>query len=120
MDFNGTRALVTGASSGIGAVFARELANKGADLVLVARPEAKLEELASQIRERHPGRSVEVLPADLAEMGASARLVAQLVERGLQIDVLINNAGFGMFARLHEADAGRVSEMVQLNVTSLT
>lgn len=113
------RALVTGASSGIGEVFARELCRRGADLVLVARRQQKLEELASELRDGER-RSIEVVPADLSQPRASGQLVGELQRRGLRIDVLINNAGFGLFGRLSETDPDRTSEQVQLNVVALT
>src|SRR5437660_4401228 len=100
------RALVTGASSGIGEVFARELCRRGADLVLVARREQKLEELASELRDGER-RSIEVVPSDLSQPRASEQLLEELQRRGLRIDVLINNAGFGLFGRLSEADRER-------------
>ncbi len=119
MDFKGSWALVTGASSGIGVVFARELAQRGANLVLVARSQDRLEVLAQELRGRF-GVSVEVLACDLSEPGAGAGMAARLAERGRQIDVLVNNAGFGLFAPLHEADPARIAQEVQLNVAALT
>lgn len=119
MDFAGRRALVTGASSGIGEVFARELAKRGANLVLVARSQDKLEALAQELQGRFQV-SVEVLACDLSEPGAGTALAARLGERDLQIDVLVNGAGFGLFAPLHELDPARVAEEVQLNVAALT
>ena len=119
MDFKGNRALVTGASSGIGEVFASELAKRGANLVLVARSLDKLEALADRLRGRF-GVSVEVLVCDLSEPGAGAALAARLAERGARTDVLINNAGFGLFGQLHEADPARTSRQVRLNVAALT
>jgi short-subunit dehydrogenase len=117
MDFNGTRALVTGASSGIGLVFARELARRGASLVLVARSQDKLEELARELR---PAVAVEVAAADLSEPGAGTALAARLAGQGHQVGMLVNNAGFGMFGPLHEADPQRIARQVQLNVAALT
>jgi short-subunit dehydrogenase len=119
MDFKGSCAVVTGGSSGIGEIFARELAERGANLVLVARSQDKLEALALELRGSFPV-SVEVVACDLSEPGAGTRLAAQLAERGLQIDVLVNNAGFGMFGQLHDADPARTSQQVQLNVAALT
>jgi uncharacterized protein len=119
MDFNGSRALVTGASSGIGAVFARELARRGAHLILAARTESKLYALAAELRE--PSRvSVDVLPVDLAQPGAGGRLAKDLAGRGLEPDVLVNNAGFGLFAPLHQADQGQIAQEIQVNVVALT
>jgi uncharacterized protein len=119
MEFKGNRALVTGASSGIGEVFARQLAERGANLVLAARSHDKLEALAQELHERF-GTSVEVLACDLSEPGAGSALAARLAEHDVQIDVLINAAGFGMFGQLHEADPARTSQQVRLNVDALT
>ena len=119
MDFNGQRALVTGASSGIGEVFARQLAERGANLVLAARSQDKLDALAQELQERF-GTSVEVRACDLSEPGAGAALAARLAERDVRIDVLINAAGFGLFGQLHEADPARTSQQVRLNVDALT
>lgn len=88
-------ALVTGASAGIGAAFARELAARGHALVLTARREDRLGALADELRERHSVR-VETVRADLAEPGASVALCAEIERRGIAVDVLINNAGYGV------------------------
>jgi len=119
MEFKGSCALVTGASSGIGEVFARELAGRGANLVLAARSRGKLEALASELRETAQV-SVHVEAVDLSEPGAGLALAARLGEQGLPIDVLINSAGFGLFGPLHEADPQRIAQAVQLNVAALT
>jgi short-subunit dehydrogenase len=118
MNYKGQRALVTGASSGIGAVFARELARRGADLVLVARSGNKLTALAAELNASF-GVSVDVAVADLARPAAADDLAAELSARDLQIDILVNNAGFGLFAPLHQADGGALSDMVALNVAAL-
>jgi short-subunit dehydrogenase len=119
VEFKGSRALVTGASSGIGEVFARELAARGANLVLVARSHDKLEALALELQGRFTS-SVEVLACDLSEPGAATGLAARLAARGLQIDVLVNSAGFGLFGPLHEADPAAIAREVQLNVAAVT
>lgn len=111
-------ALVTGASAGIGAQLAAVLAERGHDLVLVARGVAKMEALAARLREAHGG-SVTVVGCDLARPGAGAELEAELAARGLVVDVLVNNAGFGLRGRFAELDAARQVEMIQLNVTVL-
>ncbi|MDF2992212.1 MAG: short-chain dehydrogenase of various substrate specificity [Microbacterium sp.] len=85
-------ALITGASSGLGAEFARQLAARGADLVIVARDRAALEALAIEVRARH-GVQVDVLPADLLDEAALAVVEARLADG---VDVLVNNAGFGL------------------------
>lgn len=89
-------ALVTGASSGIGAEIAREYARRGKPLVLVARRADRLEALAAELR---PQVRVEVIAADLADPAAPARLHAECVARDLRIDTLVNNAGFGVPGR---------------------
>lgn len=90
-----TTALITGASSGLGAEYARQLAKRGSDLVLVARDETALEALARQLRTDHRVQ-VEVLPADLVEAGGIARVESRLGSREQPVDMLVNNAGFGL------------------------
>jgi hypothetical protein len=117
---SGRTALVTGASAGIGASFARALAAAGADLVLVARRADRLTEIADELRGGH-GRTVNVRSADIAERGAVARLAADLGTAGVTVDVLVNNAGVGLPARpLHEADPDALTKMLDLNVVALT
>jgi short-subunit dehydrogenase len=88
-------ALVTGASAGIGAAFARELAARGCSLVLTARRTDRLEELAAELKSRH-GAHAECIAADLADPAAPTALCAEIERRGIAIDVLINNAGYGV------------------------
>jgi short-subunit dehydrogenase len=118
MDFKGRVALVTGASSGIGAAFARELASRGADVVLVARSQDKLVALAEELSAQF-GVTADVAVADLAAPGAADKLASQLSRLDRQIDVLVNNAGFGLFAQLHEADGAALADMVRVNVSAL-
>jgi uncharacterized protein len=118
MEYKGQRALVTGASSGIGTVFARELARRGADLVLVARSEGKLAALADELSASY-GVTADVAAADLAKPSAATKLAESLLARDLQIDILVNNAGFGLFAPVHEADPVALADMVSLNVGAL-
>ena len=104
-------ALVTGASSGIGEAYARLLAAKGHDLVVVARNEEKLRSLEKELRV-----SVEVLPADLADAGELA-LVEKRAAEG--VDLLVNNAGFGTTGRFHELPLDKEDEEIRLNVTAV-
>ena len=110
----GKRALVTGASSGIGAAIARELAALGVDLVLTARRRDALEAVAATCT----GVKVEIITADLGKPDAAQALWAAATANG-QLDILINNAGFGYFRRFDEVDWARDAELVQLNMTSL-
>ncbi|HEY0974491.1 MAG TPA: SDR family oxidoreductase [Solimonas sp.] len=111
-------ALITGASSGIGAAFADALAAAGTDLILVARSTDKLEALAAQLRERH-GRRVDVLTADLSRPSAGIELAAAVAERGLSVDLLVNNAGFGEAGPFAKASLARVQQMLALNCAAV-
>lgn len=88
-------ALVTGASAGIGAAFARELAARGASLVLTARRAERLESLAAELREKH-GTRCECIAADLADPAGVEKLCVEIAHRGIAIDILVNNAGYGV------------------------
>lgn len=92
----GSTALVTGASAGIGREFARALAARGHGVTLVARRAERLEELATELRGEH-GVRVEVIPTDLADQDACDRLVEEVDHRGLVVEILVNNAGFGIY-----------------------
>jgi uncharacterized protein len=118
MTYTGRTALVTGASSGIGAAFARELAARGCDLVLVARREERLDALAAEIRSAH-GRTAHVVPADLARPGAAAAVRARTDELGLQVDLLVNNAGFGTYGPFETIDPARDRDLVQVGVATV-
>lgn len=115
--YRGRRALVTGASAGIGEAFAHALARRGMDLVLTARRAERLERLAGLLRGEH-GVEVRVVPADLAEPGEAARVWAEAGEGG-PIHLLVNNAGFGAKGRFDEIGRERQAEMVRLNCTAL-
>lgn len=111
--------LITGASAGIGRELALRFAEDGSDLVLVARREDRLEELGEFCRANH-GSRVEILARDLSAPRAGWALADDLAERGLSIDVLVNNAGFGLNGPVLELDLERQLHMIQLNVTTLT
>jgi short-subunit dehydrogenase len=111
-------ALITGASTGIGLDLAR-LAARDFDLIIIARDRAKLEQVAAQLEEQH-GNRVHVIPADLAHAEAPARLFAEIGQRGLRVDALINNAGFGAYGAFVDGDAQTELEMIHVNVTAVT
>lgn len=113
-------ALVTGASSGLGADLARELARDGHNLVLVARREALMQAMAVELHAAHRVR-VTVISANLGVLDAASRLAAELERRGIvALDVLVNSAGFGDYMSFAQAEPTRLSEMIQLNVSVLT
>lgn len=112
--FRGRRALVTGASSGIGADLARQLAQRGADLVLTARRQDRLDSLAAECRLF--GVTAETAAADIAD--EAGRLA--LAERFPTIDILVNNAGLGVFGAFAEAEWARTEAMLAVNITALT
>src|SRR3954452_13999393 len=108
-------ALVTGASSGIGVEIARQLAQRGHGLVLVARRAEKLQELADELSSTTSVR-VEVLPADLTDLEARSGLVGGIAELGLTVDILVNNAGFSTMGPIRSADPMREVDMIRTNV----
>jgi short-subunit dehydrogenase len=112
--FAGTWALVTGASSGLGAELARSLAHRGANLVLTARSEDRLVELANDLR-RVNGIETHVISNDLGVHGGAERLLQRVTELGVPVAHLINNAGFGSAGALSTLDPKREDEMVRLN-----
>ncbi len=109
-------ALITGASSGIGAELAKMCAAGGYDLILLARGTARLEELAARLARAH-GIAARVLSADLADPGAPPAIFAET--RGTDIDILINNAGFGVQGPYAQTDWSAEARMIQVNVTAL-
>lgn len=115
-ELRGKRALVTGASSGIGRAIARELAARGVDLVLTARRKAALDEVAAECGAM--GVRVDVITADLG-LPAAGSVLWKLASAGGAIDICINNAGFGYFRPFADIEWARDAEMVQLNITSL-
>jgi len=111
-------ALVTGASSGIGAEVARQLASRGHSLVLVARREERLRTLATELSSENDVQT-EVIAADLGDEAERDRLESELSERGRGVEVLVNNAGFGHQADFARSPRERMVEMVRLNVEAV-
>ena len=118
MNLQQKTALVTGASSGIGEAFAYLLASKGTNLVLVARNERKLKQIASDITSKH-GVTVKVYGKDLSQPNAASELLQQTTADSLTVDLLINNAGFGKWGPFEAFTMATYQEMIQLNVTAL-
>jgi uncharacterized protein len=116
-EYRGRRALITGASAGIGAAFAEQLAARGMDLVLNARRADRLRSLAERLSSAY-SVNVAVAEEDLSRDGAAEQLWSQAREQG-PIHLLVNNAGFGAHGEFHEMDLARQSEMVRLNCTAL-
>jgi short-subunit dehydrogenase len=112
-------ALVTGASGGIGLDLVRLLAADGHDVVLVARSAGRLEEIAAEVSGRFKVRC-EVVPADLSRPEGIEAVMAALSQKGLEVEVLINNAGFGLFGHFATTELGKELEMIQLNIATLT
>ena len=110
-------AVVTGASSGLGALFAEKLAQRGLPLVLAGRDEARLTDVRERVQRLAPGIDVELVVGDLGSQAGAEALVAVLQER--VIDVLVNNAGFGTYGRLAEVDADRDRDLIAVNVDAL-
>jgi short-subunit dehydrogenase len=111
-------ALVTGASRGIGEAFARQLAARGLDLILVARSEDRLEALAGELSERH-GVTAHVVVADLARPSAAETVFAVTERLGVEVDLLVNNAGFAKAGDFSDLPLDVQADMVRLNVNTL-
>lgn len=111
-------ALITGASGGLGVAFAHELAARGYDIVLTARSEAPMQEVADELTQKH-GSVVTIIPLDLSVPGSAGELVRQLDERAIAPDVLVNNAAFGLHGTFVDLDLERLTSMLQLNMASL-
>src|SRR5260370_31377082 len=113
-NWRGKWALITGASSGIGVALAEELASGGAKLVLTARRKDRLDELARRLAAAYKIDTA-VLPADLVDSSAPEEIFAFTKEKGIEIDLLINNAGFGQYGEFHSVEKQRLLDMVQVN-----
>lgn len=112
-------ALVTGASTGLGAEFARQLAARGMHLVLTARRMDLMEALANELHTTH-GTHCEIISADLSEPGEARRVLEAIHAKGIVIELLVNNAGFGIVGEVYHADVDRILELIRLNVSALT
>lgn len=112
-------ALITGASAGIGYEFALRLAERAYDLVLVARRRDRLEELAARVCGAHAGVRAEVVAADLADAAAPGAIAAAVADRGLAVDLLVNNAGFGTHGRFEELAPEHEHDEIEVNVQAL-
>lgn len=111
-------ALITGASSGIGETFARELASRQTDLILVARSQDKLTQLATELSSTHQIKT-EVVVQDLTEPNAGQAVFETVKEKGLNVDLLINNAGFGDYGAFGDRPLSKQLAMVQLNIMAV-
>jgi short-subunit dehydrogenase len=107
--------LITGASAGLGAEFARQCVRRGEPLALAARRRGRMEALAKEI-----GGEVRIFEADLSKAGAAASLIAELEAEGLSVGTLINNAGFGLAGKFADRPLAKLTEMIDLNVRTLT
>lgn len=118
LDFSHQTTIVTGASSGIGEAFARELARRHSDLVLVARRQGRLQTLASELEASH-GVRVTVISLDLSVPGAGRSLAADLAELQITVTGLVNNAGFGTDGPFHEEDPQLLTDEINVDVANL-
>ncbi|CAN5706864.1 SDR family oxidoreductase [soil metagenome] len=118
VDFTDQYTLITGASSGIGAAFARKLAARGSNLILVARREDRLQTLADELRAAH-GILVETVPLDLAEPAAGSGLAAELQFRGIEVTSVINNAGFATVGPFHTEDSEALQREIAVDVAAV-
>jgi hypothetical protein len=114
----GAAALITGASSGLGTEFARQLCARGHDLIVVARRRERLDALADELRARD-GRRVEVVCADVADPAGRAQLLADIDRLGLEVDVFVPSAGFGMGGPFLEAPPERLEQLIRTNVEAV-
>ncbi|MBI5959618.1 MAG: SDR family oxidoreductase [Chloroflexi bacterium] len=117
---NGKWSLVTGASSGLGVSLAHRLAQRGSNLILVARREDRLKQVCQELLARYPGIAVDVIALDLGQPDAAQRLYDQVKAAGREIEVLVNNAGFGLHGAFVDIPWEKEHEMLELNMVTLT
>jgi uncharacterized protein len=120
MKLDDCNALITGASAGIGREFARQLASRARSLILVARRDERLLQLADQLKREHPKLVVHVRKVDLGDLGHLQDFLQRLDDEKLEVDLLINNAGLGDSGPFAESDPNRNTEMTVVNVAALT
>ena len=113
-------AVITGASSGLGAEFARQLAPRAQALVLVARREAEMTALAGELQHAHPALRLAVIPCDLADAEQRAQLPGHVAALGFRVNLLINNAGLGDYGPFADGAWPKIAQMMEVNVTALT
>lgn len=118
MDFKGKKAVITGASSGIGLGYAHEFANRGANLVLVARSAKVLAGVAADIKAVKDVQ-VETIALDLSNLDSGQKLIEHLEKNKINVDILVNNAGFGTNARVAKEDRKKIQQEIVLNVATL-
>jgi short-subunit dehydrogenase len=119
INFKNKVVLITGASSGIGKEFAKNLASQGANLIITARSNLDLIDLAKELESQHSGIWVKTIPLDLTQLKASETLFSSIVDMGLSVDYLINNAGFGKFCEFSEETFETYHNMLMLNINAL-
>lgn len=119
LSFKGATVLITGASSGIGKEFAKNLAAQGANLIITARSESELTQLATDLESLHSDIWVKVITQDLSEQGAASTLYSTVVDMGLSVDYLINNAGFGKWCEFLGESLETYQSMLALNINAL-
>src|SRR6266545_5220004 len=120
MKLDDCNALITGASAGIGREFARQLAGRAHSMILIARRDERLVELADQLQREHPKLLVHIRKVDLADLGQLQAFLERLDREKLEVDLLINNAGLGDSGPFAESDPDRNEEMTVVNVATLT
>jgi uncharacterized protein len=118
LTYKGSTALITGASGGLGEAFAEQLAQRGCNLVLVARSEDKLRAVAQRLERQYKIKAA-VMAADLGSSAAVEQVIAEARKMGIEVDLLVNNAGFGIFERFLESPLERQMEQVEVNIRAL-
>lgn len=119
LNFENSTILITGASSGIGKEFAKQLASKGANLIITARTQRDLIKLAEQLTSEYKNIWVKTIPADLSEANSATTLFEEINTLGLSVDYLINNAGFGKFCEFSDESFNTYHQMLMLNINAL-